>query len=302
MKPSLEAKVCNAVLIILIMSLETIDAGGQCGLRPYDSTRQRRPLTLTPRVVGGNFAYHGEHPWQVRVDLFSWHHCGAAIISEFWMLSAAHCFSRKDWKKEYFSIIVGDNDKTKQDEGEQKFEVDQIIIHRLYNKKKGVKDDKDIALIKVKPKHGKGIQFNDYVQPACLPTRKTRYRSGTKCIVSGWGNTDGKYSYPEILKAAEVPVISIRKCRSFYGRRRITPGMMCAGYKQGGIDTCDGDSGGPLICKIQGVYTLIGATSWGRGCAKPGYPGVYTRIQRFLYWIKYNIRKIDWKSALPTGS
>ena len=55
--------------------------------------------------------------------------------------------------------------------------------------------------------------------------------------------------------------------------------MLCAGYPQGGTDTCQGDSGGPLLAKaLDGSLRLVGATSFGDGCAQPGKPGVYARV------------------------
>ena len=56
---------------------------------------------------------------------------------------------------------------------------------------------------------------------------------------------------------------------------------------RGGPDACDGDSGGPLICDIEGSAVLVGITSWGNHCGRPGLPGVYVNVKAYLKWI-YN--------------
>ncbi|KAH9512856.1 Neurotrypsin [Bulinus truncatus] len=290
-------------------SVPSVDAG-KCGYRPYDhkdllSERERRsipdfeddlnaPRTLekqnNEKIIGGRFAQHGAFPWQVRIEKalsprFSSHHCGAVIISEYWLLSAAHCFY--EWRKTNFKVIVGDHHQKNKDRGEQVFDIDLLINHELYEKDE---KDYDIALIKVKPIDGHGVQFNDYVQPACLPDMDTPYTTNLKCDISGWGGTDDAERYPDVLKSAKAPIIDQTSCYRIY-RNVYTERMMCAGYLAGGIDTCDGDSGGPLVCNHQGAYTVFGVTSWGRGCAIPNAPGVYSNVKVFLTWIKSEIIK-----------
>ena len=83
------------------------------------------------------------------------------------------------------------------------------------------------------------------------------------------------------------------ECRKAgYFRFQISNNMMCAGYLEGGKDSCQGDSGGPLhvIDKNTGKYQEIGIVSWGNGCAQKRYPGVYTRVSRYLRWINFNTR------------
>jgi len=65
-------------------------------------------------------------------------------------------------------------------------------------------------------------------------------------------------------------------------------GQICAGYEQGMVDTCHGDSGGPLACQTgDGSYKLVGIVNWGGGyCGEPGKPGVYTRVQYYDKWIR----------------
>ncbi|KAF3815612.1 hypothetical protein GH733_016885, partial [Mirounga leonina] len=89
-----------------------------------------------------------------------------------------------------------------------------------------------------------------------------------------------------VLSHAAVPLISNKICnhRDVYGGI-ISPSMLCAGYLKGGVDSCQGDSGGPLVCQERRVWKLVGATSFGIGCADVNKPGVYTRITSFLDWI-----------------
>ena len=75
---------------------------------------------------------------------------------------------------------------------------------------------------------------------------------------------------PECLRAASVPLMSQARCRALYSNssQGILASMVCAGYRDGGVDACKGDSGGPLACYIDGKYQLIGVISWGFGCGK----------------------------------
>jgi len=91
----------------------------------------------------------------------------------------------------------------------------------------------------------------------------------------------------ECLRAVTIPIINQNQCETMYkySQQKFLDNMMCAGYKEGGVDACKGDSGGPLACYIQGSYKLVGVVSWGYGCGKADNPGVFTRIQPFLNWI-----------------
>lgn len=68
--------------------------------------------------------------------------------------------------------------------------------------------------------------------------------------------------------------------------------MLCAGYVgEDPKDACSGDSGGPLHVLLNedpGQYQIVGIVSWGEGCARPNTPGVYTRVNQYLSWIKEN--------------
>ncbi|XP_002741175.1 transmembrane protease serine 3-like [Saccoglossus kowalevskii] len=165
--------------------------------------------------------------------------------------------------------------------------IDDIIVHEMYN---DVTQDSDIALLKLSDQ----ANFTyDTVNNVCLPGRGTIFEDGEMCYVSGWGSIyDGGPSY-NILQEAAVPLISTLQCNTetnLYGH--ITPNMLCAGYSEGGVDACQGDSGGPLVCKRNGRWVLAGVTSWGDGCARPLYPGVYTKLTKCMNWIETKINQI----------
>jgi len=90
-----------------------------------------------------------------------------------------------------------------------------------------------------------------------------------------------------VLRQVVVPVVPQTDCAqpAYYGSY-VTENMLCAGYAAGGRDACHGDSGGPLACRVQGRWSLHGVVSFGRGCAEPRKPGVYTRVTKFVDWIR----------------
>ncbi|XP_069314063.1 kallikrein-13-like isoform X3 [Eulemur rufifrons] len=94
-------------------------------------------------------------------------------------------------------------------------------------------------------------------------------------------------SYPQTLQCANIELRSDEECHQVYPGK-ITPNMLCAGTKEGGKDSCEGDSGGPLVCN----GTLHGIISWGDfPCGQPNRPGVYTRVSKYVSWIRETIQK-----------
>ncbi|XP_059166149.1 serine protease 1-like [Physella acuta] len=249
------------------------------------------------KIVGGRMAVHGSTPWQAGLHRVYYsptstaQFCGGTIISEHWVLTAAHCV--EDLQVSQLRLVVGDHSLIKHDEGEQVFRVERILVHGKYDYKTV---QNDIALLKVKPVNGRGIRFNDFVQPACLPKINTPYRDGTTCIISGWGDVDrknmdfwGDGNSPDVLMEAEAPIINDTTCEDVLRRAGALTfrkkSMVCAGHLSGKMDTCQGDSGGPLVCRVDDVYTVLGVTSWGRGCGQPNAPGVYARVKTYSRWI-----------------
>merc|ERR1711953_1035624 len=122
-----------------------------------------------------------------------------------------------------------------------------------------------------------------------LPLQDQVTEAGTMCTVTGWGTlSEGGFSLPNILHKVTVPVVSDADCNESYSSSGygIADSMICAGLPEGGKDSCQGDSGGPFTCgESPETRELLGIVSWGIGCARAGYPGVYTEVSHFVEWI-----------------
>jgi secreted trypsin-like serine protease len=90
-----------------------------------------------------------------------------------------------------------------------------------------------------------------------------------------------------ICQAASIPLLDTEQCIApqVYGPNKLGSGMFCAGFLEGGVDTCQGDSGGGMVCEVRGRQSVVGLTSWGYGCGRPNRPGVYTKVSDYLDWI-----------------
>ncbi|XP_058447346.1 trypsin-1-like isoform X2 [Malaya genurostris] len=126
------------------------------------------------------------------------------------------------------------------------------------------------------------LVLSESIQPIELPTPGQCFSDGTFCKVSGWGQTGNVNVSRYFLRGTTVAIYNQEKCAYNYRYLgTVKENMLCAGYDQGGKDSCAGDSGGPLVCN--GV--LAGIVSWGGKCAEAGQPGVYGRVTSALNWI-----------------
>ena len=129
-----------------------------------------------------------------------------------------------------------------------------------------------------------------YVNLACLPHAVSASNDGDKCWITGWGRLASGGATPTLLQQVSVPVMSQNRCEKAYPNR-IHESMICAGLDQGGIDSCQGDSGRPMVCELGGRYYLHGVTSWGYGCASPGKFGVYAQVKHVQTWLNQEMAK-----------
>ncbi|EOB04249.1 Transmembrane protease, serine 9, partial [Anas platyrhynchos] len=241
----------------------------ECGGRPG--------LSKPSKIVGGTDASRGEIPWQVSLKEDSMHFCGATIIGDRWLLSAAHCFNETD--PEEIEAYMGTTSLNGTDNNTVRVNVTRVIQHPLFNP---ILLDFDVAVLEL----AEPLVFSKYIQPICLPLTVQKFPVGKKCIISGWGNLqEGNFTKPESLQKASVGIIDQKTCNFLYNFS-LTDRMICAGFLEGKIDSCQGDSGGPLACEVTpGVFYLAGIVSWGIGCAQAKKPGVYSRITKFYDWI-----------------
>ncbi|XP_046405735.1 trypsin-1 isoform X1 [Ischnura elegans] len=235
------------------------------------------------RIVGGQPAGTNEFPWMARLSYFSKFYCGGMLINDRYVLTAAHCVRGFMWFM--IKVTFGEHDRCdKEVKPESRFVLRAISQDFSYSS-----FDNDIALLRLNDR----VPISDTIRPICLPTSKGELYVDRTAVASGWGTLmeDGKPAC--ILQQVELPVMSNEKCRQTkYNASMITDNMLCAGYGEGGKDSCQGDSGGPLVTeRPDKTYELIGVVSWGNGCARPGYPGVYTRVNRYLDWIAENTKE-----------
>jgi len=226
----------------------------------------------------------GELPYQLSFQDISYdtpfHFCGASIYKKHWAICAAHCVEGEDFDKpDYLQVVAGELDMNVEEGTEQAVVLEKIIQHEDYNAKKV---SNDISLLKL----SKNLHFDDNVAAINLP--RPGHSATGDCVVSGWGTTSEGGDTPMTLQKVTVPIVTDKKCRKHYGDDEIEDSMICAGVNEGGKDSCQGDSGGPLACSDTGSTYLGGIVSWGYGCARPGYPGVYTEVAYFVDWILAN--------------
>ena len=196
--------------------------------------------------------------------------CGGSIISDHWILTAAHCLG-----------TAGKLAKVQVKEGVTNYKSEgawvraaRVEPHAAYN---SATEENDIALVKVNSEQDKQAVI-------ALASISTLLQVGTPLEITGWGATAEGGAVVDSLRMADVNYVDTDSCNApdaYNGT--IKAGMICAGFQKGGVDTCQGDSGGPLVLKSARI--LVGVTSFGHGCARANKYGIYTRVSFYRDWM-----------------
>nr|XP_014102014.1 trypsin eta-like [Bactrocera oleae] len=242
------------------------------------------PLGIQPFIIGGHEVDIIKHPYLVSiryrlaVDGAYWHKCAGVIITEKAVLTAAQCV--REIETDHVMIVAAGNQRTGGDG--KLYPASKWIEHPAFSPRTA---DYDVGLIFVH------LPFEFDATHSALRAINIRAQwpaVNRLATVVGWGYREEFGPSSDNLEETTVPIVSRSECVSIYGSDEVTERMICAGYvKTGRKDVCQGDTGGPLIYEGQ----LVGLVSWGYGCARPGYPSVYTDVASLKSWIVEELQK-----------
>ncbi|KAF4522293.1 hypothetical protein B566_EDAN011001 [Ephemera danica] len=255
-------------------------------------------VTWEERIVGGEAAFQGEFPWLVSIKRRGGHFCGGTLVHRRWVVTAAHCLCSGPVQLPLSSltVTVGEYDLTNREQPQAgNIAVEHAEMHPDYECQKHVHD---IALLRL----AREVTWSPRTAwPACLPgilPRGSEAFRDREATAAGWGwlhENSAQGGRADVLQKVNLQIVDNARCIDWYRSQgmkiKIISSQMCAGFEQGGRDSCWADSGGPLMVGESDSTVVVGVVSTGVGCARPKLPGLYTRVSDYVEWIRSHVQK-----------
>ena len=230
----------------------------------------------SPKIVGGSTTPRGRHP-EFALLLFTdsfgdvIDYCGGTLISSNKILTAAHCTINYSAGSTFVipNFYSFNDDPVASD-------VYRVLRKNIHPNYFSSSFDYDVSVLT--------LTRNANTATSKLFEGENQFTNFQATIVGVGTLSEGGVA-PANLQAASVPIVSNPICRGSYGAA-ITDRMLCAGLIGGGRDSCQGDSGGPLWVNFEGQKVQAGITSFGQGCARPNFYGVYSRVSSLNAFIR----------------
>ncbi|XP_070139954.1 mast cell protease 1A-like [Drosophila kikkawai] len=246
-------------------------------LEPNCGLTNSRARTSRYRIIGGVTADMYGHPWMAfirsNVD------CGGSLISDRFVLSAAHCMTGHPT-----TVYLGQFDMSRGTANAIQVPVDLQIPYPQYtNTKKDIKND--IGLFRL----ARTVQYTNFIRPICLPTNYNPLAQTSQLTATGWGKTEHGVA-SSVLKTTTLTQHNRGTCSSTF-KTNVDMSQICAGASNSA--TCSGDSGGPITAAyaIAGRNRVIqlGIVSYGEQFCRT--VGVYTNVMHYISWITNVVRR-----------
>ncbi|GAA4616856.1 trypsin-like serine protease [Saccharopolyspora hordei] len=223
----------------------------------------------TPLIIGGGPAPQDHSFIASMQSTDGQHHCGASLIDQEWLVTAAHCVDGQQPSNVQYRI--GSSDRTS---GGELVEPDEFVVHPQAKQQQA---GYDLAL----------VHLSRPVQAEPIAIADSAPQPGTTLQLLGWGQTcpTPKCGEPPVqLKELETTTTEPANCTGS-GEPFDASRELCIDNQQGRASACYGDSGGPAVVREGSGYALVGATSRGLAESCTEKPGVYTSVSAHADWI-----------------